>query len=103
MRRSIGIVAVTGLFLGACGDNADPESPTAERSVGDELVTFEAHWQCERQRHAFDQLEDLTARFEATREAAGITGEAYADFQERLADDVDLRLEVLAAYQAECG
>lgn len=112
MRRATVLLFCTALFVGSCADEATPES--AERSVDSEtvdddpmstdaLVAFEAGWQCERQRHAFDELEDLAERLEATREAAGITEEAYVAFQETLEGDGELRQQVLAAFRVECA
>ena len=84
-------------LLGACGGSSPPST------VRDAVVAFEADWQCERERHAFDELADLAARFESTRDAAGITVEEYEAFREVLADDAALRQDVLAAYRLVCG
>ena len=112
MNRVTVLLFCTALFAGSCADESTPES--AERSVPastvgeaptetEALIAFEAGWQCERQRHAFDELEDLAERLEATREAAGITAEAYDAFQEALEGDGDLRQQVLAAFRVECA
>lgn len=84
----------------ACGDGGSaPAAVDADQG----LVGFEADWQCERERHAFDELADLDARLAATREAAGISAEDYDEFLASLADDAELRRDVLAAYRAVCS
>lgn len=106
MRRATVLLFGTALFVGSCAGGANTVG-SAERSVApeavDALVVFEADWQCERQRHAFDELEDLADRLDATRDAAGISADDYDIFQEMLEEDVELRQRVLAAFRVECA
>ena len=93
------VVLLCSLVTSACagGDAADADP------VDGALIDFEADWMCERQRHAFDDLADLDARFTANREAAGISADTYRTFQEALAADRALRGDVLAAYRIVCS
>ena len=91
------VVCVT--LLGACGGGSGADGA----DVDDEMIAFAARWQCERERHAFDALEEVAERFDASREAAGVSEEAFAEFEAALAADAALRARLLEEYRTTCA
>jgi len=86
------MIVLLGLFLlTACS------SDTYESEIA-----LEAHWQCDVQRLAFAELEDMTVEFESRLAAEGVTSDRYADFEGALEESPDLRAEVLDAYDQYC-
>lgn len=65
-------------------------------------VLLEAHWQCDVQRHNFNNLAELNEELERRILDAGLTLEEYDAFKERLSSSAELRREVADEYDAYC-
>ena len=85
----IGITA--SLALTACSGGAD-----------DAAVRFEAHWQCEVQRQAFDDLGALDETLGVRLGDAGLSRSDYEAFKVRLDESRSLREQVAEEYDAFC-
>ncbi len=86
-------VALLGvLTLTACSD----DSYSSE-------IALEAEWQCDVQRHTFEQLGDIATAFESRLVTSGISAEQYAAFKAALEESPQLRTEVLGVYDQYCG
>lgn len=104
MQRIVAIAVVVacavlgGLSLLTRGDDTlDADVPT------DPMVQVAAELRCDRQRFAFPTLDELDA-FTATALAEkGVSVEAYAAFEDRLAGDAGLRAAVLESFVTICG
>ncbi len=76
---------------------------TACSDSSSDLVTFEAHWQCDVQRQTWDDLTDMQAALDQRLDAEGVTQERYAEFKALLASDAGERAAVMKAYEEYCA
>lgn len=67
-----------------------------------QLVEFEAAWQCDLTRFAFDDLSEIDTMRAELQEAQGVSDEDYEAFVDRLASEPDLAA-LVAALNADCG
>ena len=95
MIRRLAFVVLVAVAVPACGSSST-DAPN-------ELVSLAAEWQCDRQRFAFDSLDELDAMLAEVLAGAGVTAEEFASFEAQLSDDDELRAEVREAYGATCG
>ena len=79
-----------------------PALPACGGPSDNTAVQFEAEWQCEVQRQAFEDLDALDQTLARRLDDAGLTRDEYAAFKGRLETSSDLRLEVTDAYDAFC-
>jgi hypothetical protein len=99
MIRRLGLLLLVASMSSACGGS----TTTPDETAGDELVAIAARWQCDRQRFAFDSLEEVDALLADSLAAAGVTADDYAVFEASLEEDDDLRLAVREEFLALCG
>lgn len=93
-RRAIPTAAAIlsiALTAAACSESSTPPE-----------VVLEAHWQCDVQRLAFDDLSAMDAELESRIDAAGMTTDEYAAFKDQLGTSADLRVAVAAEYDSYC-
>lgn len=93
MRSRLIAATVVAVLGSACGTSFD----------ADLMVSFEARWMCDVQRSVYDDLEDLTGKFDERLVGNGLTQEIYREFKDALTDDIDLRDRVLIEYEAYCS
>ncbi len=93
MRRLTAVTILLGLMTAACGSSFD----------ADLMVAIESRWMCDVQRSVYAELTDVDAELEQRLAGNGVTMETYADFKDALADDIDLRTQVLEAYESYCA
>ncbi len=96
MIRSLGIVLLVAFVAPACAKTGATTADTQE------LVSVAARLQCDRQRFAFDSLDELDVLLDQSLAAADVTAAAFAEFERRLEQDEGLRLEVLEEFGRYC-
>ena len=120
LRRRLAAIGVgAGLALGAvvgagCSAPAEDQAAADNRAEATEsalaaldpetrtLVEFEAAWQCDLTRFAFDELSEIDAMRAELQEAQGVSDEDYEAFLARLASEPDLATLVVEL-NADCG
>lgn len=95
MFRRVAVLVLIAVAAPACGSSPTSESP--------ELVSVVADWQCDRQRFAFDSLDEMDALLEEILAESGISAEAFAAFEAEMVEDDALRDDVREAYDTTCG
>lgn len=82
-----------GLTVAACGTSFD----------ADLMVAIESRWMCDVQRSSYDDLADVDGELERRLAGNGVSMETYSAFKDALMDDIELRTQVLEAYEAYCA
>lgn len=92
-RRLTAVVILLGLTISACGTSFD----------ADLMVAIESRWMCDVQRSSYEDLADVEGELEQRLTGNGVTMETYSAFKDALVDDLELRTQVLEAYEAYCA
>ena len=101
----MGVVGMLVVVLAACGASSTTDSTDPPDVAGSDqaLVTFEAQWLCDVQRHSYTDLSDMDAARAELMTAYGVAATGYDEFKARLEADPTLRSHVSAAYESTCG
>jgi hypothetical protein len=84
---------VTALLLTAC-------APSYDATL---LASIEGRWMCDVQRYTFETQQDIQAELDARLEGNGVSPEQYHAFKDDLTKKQDLRDQVRAVYDQQCG
>jgi hypothetical protein len=91
-KGAIASLLVAGVASG-CGSSAVPDS----------VVQVQAQWLCDVTRYAYADAAGMTQRLDELLAEAGISEDAYAEFEVQIDRDASVRSRVTAAYDDTCG
>lgn len=91
------LAAATVALAGACGSS----SPSLEASV-DTMIEFEAKWQCDVVRFAYESADRIQDRQIQMQERFGVTADDHKIFTQMVEDDDELRSAVALRNDALC-
>jgi uncharacterized lipoprotein YmbA len=91
--RKFWLILIAALLIASCAPRYDAAL----------LTSIEGRWMCDVQRYTFESQQDIQAELETRLSGNGVSADQYRAFKDDLTKQQNLRDEVRAVYDQQCG